>query len=143
MRLALLALLACSCDQPVMRCTDDLAGVYVVDDTATRWTVLDDRRGLEAYPLFDDTTQVVPGLEVAPRVLDLRRTDDAALAGEVSRRYMLGAARCDAKARARVVACKDDTLEIVLADPAPPIGFQPCAWGQAAPSRRERWHRVK
>jgi hypothetical protein len=42
-----------------------------------------------------------------------------------------------------VTSCKDDTLEIVLGDPVPPISFAPCAWGQNAPSRRERWRRVK
>ena len=149
MRFALLAALA-SCgarSEPIARCTDELAGVYEVETTATeqtpaRWHVLDNRRSLEAYPMFDDALAVA-GLETAPRVIDLRRTDGDALVGEVTRRFMQGALRCDAKASAKVVACKDDMLEIVLADPVPPISFEPCAWGQSASSRRERWHRMK
>lgn len=146
MRLAI-ALLLCSCDRraPVATCTDDLAGVYEVETTATeevptRWHLLDHRRSLEAYPLFADVISV-PGLEVAPRVIDLRRTPDA-LVGEVTRRFMQGALRCDAKATAHVTSCANDTLEIVLADPQPPLQFAPCAWGQPASSRRERWRRV-
>ena len=143
-------LVVCACNQsaqPIARCTDDLAGVYEVETTATereptRWHVLDNRRSLEAYPMFDDTTVTVPGIELAPRVIDLRRTPDQ-LGGEVTRRYMQGSWRCDAKANVRVTSCTDNTLEIVLADPVPPISFDPCAWGQAAPSRRERWRRVR
>jgi hypothetical protein len=149
MRLAIALLLVCSCDrkEPIASCTDDLAGVYEVETTATeehptRWNILDNRRGLEAYPKFDDVTHAA-GLEIAPRVIDVRRTNNDALVGEVTRRYMQGPLRCDAKASARVTSCKDDTLEIVLADPQPPLTFEPCAWGQHAPSRRERWRRVK
>jgi hypothetical protein len=149
MRLAILLALIASCDRriPIERCTDDLAGVYEVETTATeqtptRWNVLDNRKSLEAYPMFDDTL-VVPGLETAPRAIDLRRISETALAGEVTRRFMQGALRCDAKATAHVTACKDDTLEIVLADPVQPLAFEPCAYGQSAPSRRERWRRVR
>lgn len=144
MRLAALALLACSCDRsaPIASCTDDLAGLYDAD--GRRWAVLDHRRGLEIYPTFDDTPAAPPpGLEIAPRVIDLRRTDDGLLAGEVTRRYLQGALRCDARAAARVTACRGDLLELVLADPVPPLAFEPCTWGQRAPSRRERWRRVK
>lgn len=142
MRRAILLALLASCDRqpPIARCTDDLAGVYEID--GRRWNALDNRRGLEIYPLFDDGL-AVPGLETAPRAIDLRRISADALAGEVTRRFMQGTLRCDAKASARVVSCKDDTLEIVLADPVQPIAFEPCAYGQSAPSRRERWRRVR
>jgi hypothetical protein len=140
MRAALIALLLCSCDRraPIGSCTDDLGGTYVADDGRT-WNLLDNRRTLEAYPQFDDVPRD-PGLEVAPRVIDLRRAGDQ-LIGEVTRRYMQGALRCDAKAAARVTSCKEDTIEIVLSDPPPPIGFGPCQFGTSAPSRRERWRR--
>lgn len=148
MRLAIATLLLCSCDrtEPIARCSDDLAGVYEVETTATeqtptRWHLLDNRRTLEAYPLFDDSLAIA-GLETAPRVLDLRRDGDA-LAGELSRRFMHGPLRCDAKATAKVTACAGETLEIVLGDPVQPLAFDPCAYGQSAPSRRERWRRVK
>jgi hypothetical protein len=139
MRLAI-ALLLCSCDRTPSfeRCTDDLTGVYEIDGHT--WNLLDNRRTLEAYPLFDDTV-IEAGVEVAPRVLDLRRTNEA-LVGEVTRRYMRGTARCDAKASARVTSCKASTLEIVLGDPVPPNMYTPCVWTQDAPTRRERWRRV-
>lgn len=135
---AAVVLFGCSRTQPITSCTDDLHGVYASGDQ--RWDILDERRSLEAYPLFDDAADPPAGVEIAPRVIDLRRTETA-LVGEVTRRYMQGALRCDAKATARVTACKGDTLEIVLADPQPPIEFSPCRWGQAASSRREIWRR--
>lgn len=144
-RLALLLLVACEPRAPIASCTDDLAGVYEAETTATertptRWHLLDHRRTLEAYPGFDDTAGTTG--EVAPRVLDLHRVGDE-LAGAVTRRYMAGARRCDAKAAVRVTACKDDRLELVLGDPVPPIAYEPCAWGQPAPTRVERWRRVR
>ena len=144
-RLALLLLVACEPRAPIASCTDDLAGVYEVETTATersqaRWHLLDHRRGLEAYPLFDDTAGMTG--EVAPRVIDLRRAGDG-LAGEVTRRYMQGSRRCDAKTAVRVTACKDDRLGLVLGDPLAPIAYEPCAWGRDAPTRVERWRRVR
>ena len=148
-----LATACTSCDrrEPITACTDDLAGVYEVETTATereptRWHVLDHRRSIEAYPLFDDTAGAAAptgptDVAVAPRVIELARAADA-LAGSVSRRYMQGARRCDAKATARLTACSGDTLELVLGEPVPPIAFEPCTWGQAGASRRERWRRV-
>ena len=140
MRLAI-ALLLCSCDrtEPIARCTDDLAGVYEVEGTAARWSVIDNRRSIEAYAAFPDAGSG----ETAPRAIDLRRVGDDALVGEVTRRFMQGKLRCDAKANARVTSCANDMLEIVLADPQPPLQFEPCTWGQSAPSRRERWRRVR
>jgi hypothetical protein len=156
--LALAALSLCACDRraPITACSDDLRGVYAVlpapgvpgatqhPDAAVRWMVLDNRRSLEVYPLFDDTVEpapgLAPGLEIAPRYFDLHRTPDG-LVGEVRRRYLRGSERCDARAPARILACTSDTLELELADPTPPIGFAPCAWGQPAPTRRERWRR--
>lgn len=147
MRHLAIALLLCSCDRraPITSCTDDLAGVYEVETTATeqhptRWHLLDHRRSLEAYPMFDDTAGTTG--EVAPRAIDLRRAA-AGLAGEVTRRYMQGSRRCDAKTPVRVTACSDDTLQLVLGDPQPPLTYDPCAWGQPAPTRRERWRRVR
>ena len=138
MRALLLALAACHAE-PIASCTDDLAGTYHSDGET--WNVLDNRNTLEAYPMFDDTKQTVAGLEIAPRVIDLHRIDDV-LAGDVTRRYMKGSQRCDSKATAKIVACHDNTLDIVLADPLPPIGFAPCAYGEKPSSRRERWVRA-
>lgn len=141
-RAAIAALYLCACDPataraPITACSDDLRGVYVVD--GARWMLLDHRATLEAYPLFDDVAPM-PGLEVAPRAIDLQRTPGG-LAGTVTRRYLRGRDRCDAKASVRVTACADDTLDVVLADPVPPLDFAPCAWGRPASSRRERWRR--
>ncbi len=143
------AIAGCDHPPPLASCTDDLRGVYVVDPgSATeapgdirRWMVLDHRVTLEAYPLFDDRDRALPGLEIAPRVLDLRREGDS-LAGEMRRRYLRGADRCEARATVRITACRGETLELVLADPVPPTGFTPCTWGELATSRRERWSRV-
>jgi hypothetical protein len=130
---------ACDRTEPIASCTDDLRGVYAV--TGARWMVLDHRTTLEAYPLFDDAAgRRADGVEIAPRVLDLRR-DGRTLAGSVRRRYLRGTDVCTARAPARVTRCAGDTLELVLGDPLPPLGFSPCAWPSPAPTRRERWIR--
>jgi hypothetical protein len=131
-----LVILLCACrSEPITSCTDDLAGTYRAESGS--WNILDNRHNLEAYPMFDDTKQTIAGLEIAPRVIDLTRGDS--LAGQVTRRYMKGSLRCDAKAPAHVTSCKDNTLEIVLGDPVPPISFSPCTFGQTAGTHRERW----
>jgi hypothetical protein len=142
--LAVLALWGSACDRrpPLASCADDLRGVYVVD--GRRWMLLDEPTGLEAYPLFDDVTPV-PGLEVGPRMIGLRRAEDA-ITGNVRRRYMRGSQPCVAEVPARVTACAGDAIEIVLGDPAPPIAWpaapkQPCVWPRPGSSRRERWIR--
>jgi hypothetical protein len=157
---------ACDRRAPIASCDDDLRGVYRADDAGgERWMVLDHRATLEAYPLFPDTAaspepeiappiapEIAPrlALEIAPRVIDLARPSGGAaggsaasaqLDGTVRRRYLQRAARCDAQAPVRVTRCADDTLELVLTDPQPPLGFAPCTWPRAAASRVERWRR--
>ncbi|MDX2086393.1 MAG: hypothetical protein SFX73_01030 [Kofleriaceae bacterium] len=134
---ALFATAACSSAGPAT--CDDLRGVWRTEGSGARWMILDQGRSLEGYPLFDDSAPV-PGLETAPRVLDLVR-DDGDLRGEIKRRFMRGADVCLAKVPARVTACTGTTLELVLADPVPPLSFAPCTWGTTGPSRRERWQR--
>ena len=136
-RLALLAcVLACDRRTPFQTCTQDLSGEYAVG--AEHWMILDRGAALEAYPLFPD----VPAseLEVAPRMIELTRERDG-VRGSVKRRYMKLAAMCIAKAPITVASCANDTLEIVRADPAPPLGFAPCQWSRPEPSRHERWTR--
>jgi hypothetical protein len=96
-----------------------------------------------------------PSLEIAPRVIDLERRSatrpagsaDAptapagSLAGTISRRYMLRADRCDASAPVHVTRCAGDTLDLVLSDPPPPLGFAPCSWPSPAPPRVVHWRR--
>jgi len=142
--LAVLASAGGACDRrpPLGSCADDLRGVYAAGDQ--RWMLLDDPDGLEAYPLFPDAPPV-PGLEVAPRVLRLRRAPDG-IAGHVHRRYMRGSRQCVAEVPARITACAGDAIELVLADPAPPIAWPaapdaPCGWPRPDSSRRERWIR--
>lgn len=131
--IAAVALIACDRRAPVASCDDDLHGVWITD-TGAMWSVLDYGRKLEAFPLFDDA--VGSG---APRVIDLdRRTK---LAGEVTRRFAQRADVCEAKAPIRIAKCKDNTLQVVLADPQPPLTFSPCAWGKPADSRVEHWRR--
>jgi hypothetical protein len=138
-RAALLLLVACSRRDPVTSCADNLGGAWTTDH-GERWMIVDNGPGLETYTLFDDTHPVSSpaGVEIGPRVIDL---DRAAQRGEVKRRYGQAGVVCLAKAPVHVLACKDDTLELVIADPTPPISFAPCAWGRSEPSRRERWRR--
>jgi hypothetical protein len=117
--------------------------VYVAE--GARWMVLDDGATLEAYPLFPDGGE--PGdLVAAPRVIDLERPADlragnGGLAGTLRRRYMRRAERCDAQVPVHVTRCAGDGLELVLADPSPPLGFAPCTWSGPGPSRVVRWRR--
>jgi hypothetical protein len=68
------------------------------------------------------------------------RTADA-VAGDVKRRFMRGAASCVAKAAVKVTRCANAELELVLADPPAPLAFDPCSFPRPNGSRRERWHR--
>ena len=161
----LLASVACNCREPIASCDDDLRGVYAAGDE--RWMVLDRGGTLEAYPLFSDgmppdpagalAAASAPGggpptnagggpadLVVAPRMIELRRAlpaQGATLAGTLRRRYMRGSARCEARVPVHLTRCAGDTLELVLADPAPPLAFSPCTWSRPGPSRVARWRR--
>ena len=159
---AALAVAACSRRAPIASCEANLRGVYAAaPDRSERWMLLDDGEALEAYPLFPDVDGP-PDLEVAPRRIELTRAPPAptaspgapppgagsalaatgaTLAGTLHRRYMHHAEICDAEVPVHVTRCAGDTLELVLADPAPPIGFSPCRWPGPGPSRIERWQR--
>ncbi|HWO25442.1 MAG TPA: hypothetical protein VNO30_42175 [Kofleriaceae bacterium] len=132
---------ACDRRPPLASCDDDLRGVYVAG--GQRWMILDGGAELEAYPLFPDVAPV-PGLEVAPRVLGFQRTPGG-IHGNVRRRYMRGAQACVGRAPAHVTACAGEALQLVLADPAPPLAWpdapeQACTW--SSPSTHvERWVR--
>jgi hypothetical protein len=164
-RAAVLAgMLAAACHRraPLASCDDDLRGVYAAgpDDTE-RWMVLDQGDTLEAYPLFPDVDGP-PELEIGPRRIDLSRAPaasaaapgepgrgaasppsvaSATLAGTLHRRYMRRADLCDAQISVHVTRCAGDTLELVLADPAPPLSFSPCTWPGPGSSRLVRWQR--
>ena len=134
---------ACSGRAAIGSCDDDLRGVY--SDGAERWMVLDQRATLEAYPLFPDADGP-PELVTAPRRIELARAASrapgaAAIAGALRRRYMQRADSCDARVPVEVTRCAGDGLELVLAAPAPPLGFAPCRWPGPGPSRVVRWRR--
>lgn len=139
-------LVACDRRPAVTSCDEDLHGSWV-SDTGARWSLLDYGSKLEAYPAFDDA--VVDG---APRAIDLERADKLApagrsesgqlqLRGEVTRRYTRGADTCEARAPVRIATCNANTLQIVVADPPPPLAFAPCSWPRPAASRVEHWRR--
>jgi hypothetical protein len=141
--------LAAACDRrpPIASCDDDLRGVYAAGaGRGERWMVLDQRGALEAYPLFPDVPPS-PGLEVGPRLMELRRSAGT-ITGYVRRRYMRGSVACVAKVPVRVTACAGDALELVLGDPAPPLAWPSgdagsataagCTWARPG-SRAERW----
>lgn len=140
------ALAAAACRSPIASCTDDLRGVYVASPVGgeprgdERWMILDDGDALEAYPLFPDVIAGGVATEVAPRRIELARTNGA-IAGEVHRRFLLRATACDATAPIHLTRCTGDRLDVVAGDPSPPIGFAPCTWTAAAPSRALRWRR--
>lgn len=134
-RAALVLLASCGGAEPVTSCASNLAGAWR-SESNERWMILDLGKALEAYPLFDDTK--LPGVtyEIGPRVIDLAREQ-----GDVKRRFGSAGTTCIAKAPAHLVRCEGETLELVLADPAPPITFDPCGFGRPVPSHRERWTR--
>jgi hypothetical protein len=135
----LLALAACSRRASLASCDDDLRGVY--RDGEQRWMILDRDANLEAYPLFPDADGPAD-VVTAPRRIELKRaTSDAPLAGALHRRYMRGAQICEARIAVHVTRCAGDTVDLVLADPSPPIGFAPCAWPRPAASRLVHWQR--
>lgn len=164
--LGVLVLVACSRRAPLASCEDDLGGVYLAD--AERWMLLDHGETLEAYPLFPDVAAAGPDgappadrdrVVVAPRAIDLTRGAAAsagpsagelpragppatsALAGTLRRRYMQRAEACEAHVPVHVTRCAGETLELVLADPSPPLAYAPCTWPRPGPSRVVRWHR--
>jgi hypothetical protein len=104
------------------------------------------------------------GVVIAPRMIDFTRSaassaagpsasgpssgDDPELAaasrplaGTLRRRYMRRAEGCEAHVPVHVTRCAGDTLELVLADPSPPIAYAPCTWPRPGPSRVVRWRR--
>lgn len=133
---------ACSRRDPITSCEQSLAGPWRSDHAGEQWMILESSRALEVYPLFPDgrPSGTPPELEAAPRAIDLARTPSG-LVGDVKRRYMRRGVACTATAGARVTACANDVLELVLADPPVPAGFDPCAFARPDSSRRERWHR--
>jgi hypothetical protein len=136
-KLALVLALA-ACKPHVTSCDDDLTGAWSVDGKT--WNVVDDLAAPEAYPTFADVPAASAGIVVAPRVIELARAQHR-LDGEVHRRFMQADQACVSRAPAHVVACHDDTLEIVVGDPSEPITYAPCAWAGVAPTHRELWKR--
>ena len=144
-RIAVISRACAGCDRrvPITSCEQDLTGEYASeqvpsgrDAAGQRWMVVDQGTHLEVFPLFAD----VPGdLETAPRMIELRRTDDGTLRGDTKRRYMKGSASCVTKVPARIARCSADMIEIVHAETAPPLSFSPCVFGRAEPARVERW----
>jgi hypothetical protein len=141
-----LAIAACHRRAPLASCDDDLRGVYSAGPDE-RWMILDSGDKLEAYPLFPDV-EGPPDLEIHPRRIDLSRDSalstasaSTTLVGTVHRRYLRRAEICEAQVPVHVTRCGGDTLELVLTDPAPPLGFSPCTWPGPAPSRLVRWQR--
>jgi hypothetical protein len=125
---AALVVALCACHaQHVETCADDLSGAWVGSD-GRRWIVNDN---LEVYPGFSDSP--------APRVIDLVR-EGAGLSGTLQKRYEQRTEQCVAHLPVRVTACKDDALELVITEPAPPLSFAECTWPSLA-SHVERWRK--
>lgn len=108
--------------------------------------ILDRGDALEAFAVFPDADGPgSDGVVATPRELELHRGSAAHIAGMVHRRYMRRAERCDARTEVHVVRCAGDAtgdvIELVLADPAPPLAFAPCTWPAPGASRVVRWRR--
>jgi hypothetical protein len=134
---------ACSRRDPITSCDQLLDGPWRSDHSAEQWMILEHKGGaLEIYPLFPDgrPPNTPAELETAPRAIDLTRITGK-LSGDVSRRYLRRGIDCIAKAPVHVVSCANDMLELVLADPPAPAGFEPCSFPRPDSSRRERWRR--
>jgi hypothetical protein len=135
------ALVVAACDRgpAIDSCADSLAGVWR-DAEGRDWAIVDDGPGLAIYPSFADA-ELPPGapaeLEVAPRVIDLRRAGDQ-LTGILHRRFMRGATACDPAIPVRVASC-GRTLELELTEPPAPTGFAPCTFPPSPPPTRVRW----
>ena len=138
MKAALLALV-CACSRsPITSCADDLRGTYTAD--GKHWMVIETGRAtFEVYPLFDDS--LPGGDEIGPRVIDLARDERGALAGTVHRRFMRKKVACVSTLPVHVTACTNDALEVITADPPPPLAFEPCSWGRPPDTHVERWQR--
>jgi hypothetical protein len=145
---ALAACTACGRASSIASCDDDLRGVYVIG--GERWMILDNGRSLEAYPLFPDGA-VTGDVVAAPRVIDFERAagpapgpapaSNAPIRGTLHQRFMRRAERCDAEVPVQIARCAGDTVELVLADPSPPLSFSPCEWPRPADTRVVRWRR--
>ena len=133
---------ACSRREPITTCEQSLEGAWQSDRVGERWMILERNGALESYPLFPDGRPVgVPAeLETAQRVIDLSRTPSG-IAGDVKRRFMLRGVACLSTASVHVTGCSNDVIELVLADPPAPAGFEPCSLPRPDSSRRERWSR--
>ena len=143
--IAVVVVTACDRQPAVTSCRADLHGVWIAP-SGERWALLDHGGTLEAFALFDDAILATAAAPAgAPRVIDLARDDasapDGTLAGEVKRRFTRGGDHCDARAALHVTACDAAGLQVVIADPQPPLAFAPCAWGAPPTSRVERWRR--
>jgi hypothetical protein len=118
--IAVAVIAGCDRRAPIATCKQNLSGTYLAD--GKRWMLEDHGDTLEAWPLFPD----IPAngeLEIAPRVIDFVRNDEG-VSGNVRRRYMRGREQCNAKIPARITVCADDALDVVLADPVPPLQFE-------------------
>lgn len=138
---ALAAILAGGCARDsIESCAQNLSGEYTGERGV--WVITETQDRLEIYPVFPDRGIPADGtLEIAPRVITLDRTADGTLRGEAKRRYMKASASCLAKVAVRITRCANDTLDVVMADTAPPLSFAPCQWGRVEPARVELWKR--
>jgi len=136
--LIVVGLAACSTPRPVIEsCASPLGGNWF--GPSGEWAIIDTGAKLEAFPVFPDAPVGSPGVIAAPRAIDL----DATKTGNVSRRYVKGAVECTTRAPAKIVACKGETIELVLGEPREPafVDGGACAQGATPPSHREVWRR--
>jgi hypothetical protein len=125
------ALAACDRSPSVAHCGDHLGGVWISEDGAARWHVLDGGARLSGYPLVRELPEVPPGMQAAPAVLDLRRSGHE-VTGDVVRRWHQGAHMCTVRAPARIRGCNGDRMTLTLGDTGAPA-FPGCIRGSSQP----------
>jgi hypothetical protein len=136
-KLALVAVvLLGACDEPgpaeLADCGGDLRGVWEAEPGA--WHAIVGGDAWELYPMYEERPSQLPaGVRAGPGVIDLYRQPPGAptLVGTYSRRYELGAARCDVKTAVTLRDCAGDRAVLEVTPPAPPTDYATCAGGGA------------
>jgi len=137
---ALTLLVACHRDRPALTsCAESLGGMWHAP--SGDWMLIDRGAHLQGYPQFSDL-DVRDG--AAPRAVDLVRSDDGGVRGELHRRFTRDGKSCVSRVPLRVTTCRGRAVDVVLSDPDPASSFAPCTFSLRQPlSRRERWSRIR
>jgi hypothetical protein len=133
----LAALAACAPSPAPPPCERSIDGVWqsdgVVDRERIGYHFLERGGAAEGYPTFRDVpADLPPGVQAAPAVIDLVRTNGQLVGGRWLRRHELGGQRCTVAAPVRVAACAGDALVLELGPLRAPTDWTGCGKPGAA-----------